>query len=48
MPMPMDPVANERIESILLGITEQIEGCMPEVKSEDIGFITEAELRWQA
>ena len=48
MPMPNDPVTNERIEGILLGIAAQIQGGMAEVETEVIGFITEAELRWQA
>ena len=48
MPMPNDPVTNERIEGILLGIAAQSQGGMAEVKSEVIGFITEAEIRWQA
>ena len=48
MPMPNDPVTNERNEGILFGIAAQIQGGMAEVKSEVIGLITEAELGWQA
>jgi len=48
MPMPTDPVTNERLENVLLGIAQQIEGAMSTVKSELIGLITEAELRWQS
>ena len=46
MPMPTDPVTNERLEQVLLGIATQIEGAMATVKSEMTGLITEAELRW--
>ena len=48
MPMFFDPVTNGRSEPILFGIAAQIQGGMAEVKSEVIGLITEAELRWQA
>ena len=48
MPMPNEYVTNERIEAILLRIAAQIQGGMAEVKSEVLGLITEAELRWQA
>ena len=44
MPTPTDPVAHERIESILLGIVAQIQGGMADLKSE--GLMTETELRW--
>ena len=47
MPLPTDYVTNERVENILLGIAQQIEGAMTTVKSEMTGLITEAELRWQ-
>ena len=47
MPLPADYVTNERVENILLGIAQQIEGAMTTVKSEMTGLITEAELRWQ-
>ena len=46
--MPTDPVTNERLENVLLGIAQQIEGAMTTVKSELTGLITEAELRWQS
>ena len=45
MPMRNDPMTHERIEEILFGIAAQIQGGMAEVRSEVIGFITEAELR---
>ena len=48
MPMPTDAVTNERLEQVLIGIAQQIEGAMSTVKSEMTGLITEAELRWQA
>ena len=48
MPMPNDPVTNERIEGILFGIAAQIQGGMADVKSEVIGLIIESEPRWQA
>ena len=48
MPMPTDYVTNERLENVLLGIAQQIEGAMTTVKSELTGLITEAELRWQS
>ena len=48
MPMPNEYVTNERIEAILLGIAQQIQGGMAEVKPEMTGPIIEAELRWQA
>ena len=47
MPLPIDFVINERVENILLGIAQQIEGAMTTVKSEMTGLVTEAELRWQ-
>ena len=48
MPMQGDPVTNERLETVLLGIATQIASGMAEVKSEMSGLINEAELRWQA
>ena len=48
MPMPGDPVTNERLETVLLGIATQIASGMAEVKSEMSGLINEAEPRWQA
>ena len=48
MPMPGDPVTNERLETVLLGIATQIASGMAEMKSEMSGLINEAELRWQA
>ena len=47
MPLPIDFLTNERVENILLGIAQQIEGAMTTVRSEMTGVITEAELRWQ-
>ena len=48
MPMPGDPVTNERLESVLLGIATQIASAVQNVKSDMTGLITEAELRWQS
>ena len=48
MPMPGDPVTNERLETVLLGIATQIASGMAEVKSHMSALINEAELRWQA
>ena len=47
MPMPTDPVTNERLESVLLGIATQIASAVEGAKSEMSGLVTEAELRWQ-
>ena len=48
MPMPSDPVTNERLESVLPGIATQIASAVENVKSDMTGLITEAELRWQS
>ena len=48
MPMPGDPVTNERLETALFGIATQIVSGMPEVKSEMNALINEAELLRQA
>ena len=48
MPMPGDPVTNERLETVLLGIASQISSGRSEVRSEMSALINEAELRWQA
>ena len=48
MPMPGGPATNERLETVLLGITTQSASGMAEVKSEMSALINEAELRWQA
>ena len=48
MPMPNDPVTNERLESVLLGIATQIASAVEGAKSDMMGLITEAELRWQS
>ena len=45
MPMPGDPVTDERWETVLLGIATQIASGMSEVKSEMSALINEAELR---
>ena len=47
MPMPTDPVTNERLESVLLGIATQISSAVEGAKSEISGLVNEAELRWQ-
>ena len=48
MPMPGEPVTNERSATVLLGIATQIASGMSEVRSEMSALINEAELRWQA
>ena len=48
LPMPGDPVTNERFETILFGIATQSASGMAEVKSEMSALINEAEFRWQA
>ena len=48
MPMPSDPVTNERLETVRPGIATQIASGMLDVKSEMSALISEAELRWQA
>ena len=47
MPMPTDPVTNERLESVLLGIATQIASAVEGAKSDMSGLVTEAELLWQ-
>ena len=46
--MPGDPVTNERLETVLIGIATQIASGMSEVRSEMSALINEAEMRWQA
>ena len=48
MPMPGEPVTNERLETVLLGIATQIASGMSEVRSEMSALVNEADLRWQA
>ena len=48
MPMPGDPVTNERLETVLIGIATQIASGMQEVRTEFCALVNEAELRWQA
>ena len=48
MPMPGDPVTNERLETVLIGIATQIASGMQEVRTEFSALVNEAELRWQA
>ena len=48
MPMPGEPVTNDRLETLFLGIATQIASGMAEVKSEMSALINEAKLRWQA
>ena len=47
MPTPTDPVTNERLESVLLGVATQIASAVEGAKSIMAGLVTEAELRWQ-
>ena len=42
------PVTMDRMQQALLGVTTQLQASIQEAKSEAIGLITEAELRWQA
>ena len=48
MPMPGEPVTNERLETVLIGIATQIASGMSEVRTEFSALVNEAELRWQA
>ena len=48
MPMPGEPVTNERLEAMLIGIAAQIASGMSEVRTEMSALVNEAELRWQA
>ena len=48
MPMPGEPVTNERLETMLIGIATQIASGMSEVRTEMSALVNEAELRWQA
>ena len=48
IPMPGEPVTNERLETVLIGIATQMASCMSEVRTEMSALVNEAELRWQA